>query len=56
MACVNYFPVLAILDRPDPLGSPVTLQWLAPAAGFIFLFFALQIWKVGVRHYRSTGS
>ncbi len=56
LACINYFPVLAILDRPDPLGSPVALQWLAPAGGFVFLIVALQVWKIGVRHYRSTGS
>jgi ABC-2 type transport system permease protein len=56
LACVTYFPVIAILDRPDPLGTPAALQWLAPSAGVIFLAMALQVWKVGVRHYRSTGS
>ena len=56
LACVNYFPALAILDRPDPLGTPLWFQWLSPALGGLFLVVALQIWKLGVRHYRSTGS
>ena len=56
LACVSYFPALAILDRVDPLGSPAYFQWLAPSAGALFLILCLQLWKVGVRHYRSTGS
>ena len=56
LACVNYFPTLAVLGRPDPLGTPVLFQWLAPVVGVAFLIAALQVWKVGVRHYRSTGS
>jgi len=56
LACASYFPVVAILGHPDPLGSPVWLQWLAPLAGPAFLALALQVWKIGVRHYTSTGS
>lgn len=56
LACINYFPVLAILGRPDPLDIPRLLQWTAPAVGVAFLAMALQIWKIGVRHYHSTGS
>lgn len=56
LACVNYFPVLAISGKSDPLGSPVWFQWFSPTVGIIFLFLSLQVWKVGVRHYRSTGS
>ncbi len=56
LGCVTYLPVVAILERPDPLGSPVILQWLSPAAGLIFLVVSLRIWQCGVRHYTSTGS
>jgi len=56
LACVNYFPVLAIIQKPDPLGSPEWFQWISPVVGFIFLGVSLQIWQIGVRHYRSTGS
>jgi ABC-2 type transport system permease protein len=40
----------------DPLGTSLVFQRLAPVAGPIFLLVALQVWKIGVRHYRSTGS
>jgi ABC-2 type transport system permease protein len=56
LACISYFPGLAILARSDPLGTPPIFHWLAPLAGPVFLFVALQIWKIGVRRYRSTGS
>jgi ABC-2 type transport system permease protein len=54
--CVGYLPAVAILGRPDPLQTPLLLQWLAPLAGVVFLLLALRVWRVGVRHYRSTGS
>lgn len=57
LACVSYFPALAILDRDDPVvHSPVWFRWLAPLIGVGFLAVALQIWRLGNRHYRSTGS
>lgn len=56
IACVAYFPVVAILDRPDPLGSPDWLGPLAPLAGFAFLALALWLWRFGVSKYTSTGS
>jgi ABC-2 type transport system permease protein len=56
LACVNYFPVMAILEKPDPLGSPAWLQWLSPVAGAAFFAVSLKVWDFGVRHYRSTGS
>jgi len=56
LACVNYFPGLVILGRIDPLGTPPVLGWLAPLAGPVFLLLCLQVWRLGVRHYRSTGS
>jgi ABC-2 type transport system permease protein len=57
LATVAYYPVLAILGRPDPLGSPPWLGWLSPLVGVLFLGVALQIWsRIGIRHYCSTGS
>jgi ABC-2 type transport system permease protein len=56
LAMVTYFPILAILDIPDPLGSTRTLQVVAPLAGFVFFGVTLLAWRVGVRHYTSTGS
>jgi ABC-2 type transport system permease protein len=56
IGCVTYFPGVAILGRADPLGAPPIVGWLAPLAGPVFLAGCLQIWRIGVRHYRSTGS
>jgi ABC-2 type transport system permease protein len=56
LACVNYFPVLAILGKADVWGSPSWWHWISPLAGIIFMGAALGIWHWGVRHYCSTGS
>ena len=51
LACVQYYPLMYLLGRWD---NP----WLAacPLAGFAFAIPAYLIWRLGVRHYRSTGS
>jgi ABC-2 type transport system permease protein len=56
LACVSYFPILAILERPDPLGTPFWFQCASPAAGLLFLAAAILAWRFGVRRYTSTGS
>ncbi|HEX3762855.1 MAG TPA: ABC-2 family transporter protein, partial [Kofleriaceae bacterium] len=56
IGCVVYFPGVAILGRADPLGAPPIVGWIAPLAGPVFLAACLQVWRLGVRHYRSTGS
>jgi ABC-2 type transport system permease protein len=56
LGCVAYFPVVGILGIDDPLGAPRWLLHASPLAGFVFLAVALLIWRLGVRHYTSTGS
>lgn len=56
LGCVAYYPVLAILGKPDPLGAPDWILPLTPAAGFLFLGVAFVAWRVGVSKYTSTGS
>jgi viologen exporter family transport system permease protein len=56
LACVTYFPLVAVLGIDDPLGSGRTFQMLAPSAGVVFFALTLVLWRVGVRHYTSTGS
>ncbi len=56
LAAVAYYPVLAILGRPDPLGMPAWLGLVSPLAGFVFLALAFGAWRIGLRHYASTGS
>ena len=56
LACISYYPAVAILGRPDPLGMPEATGWVAPLAGPLFMLGCVGIWRVGVRHYQSTGS
>ncbi|GAB3099296.1 ABC transporter permease [Cupriavidus yeoncheonensis] len=56
LACVAYYPVLAILGKADPLGAPDWMGLVSPLAGFAFLAAAFCAWRAGVRHYASTGS
>lgn len=53
--CANYLPLLYILDRTDS-GTNASFYMLAPLWGVLFLLPCLLVWRIGVRHYRSTGS
>jgi len=55
-AFVAYYPVLALLDRADPLGAPALLGYCSPAVAVAAVIAAGLMWRTGVRHYRSTGS
>lgn len=56
LACINYLPALALLERADPLGLPVAARWLAPLAGPLFLAVCVQVFERAVGRYQSTGS
>jgi ABC-2 type transport system permease protein len=53
---VVYAPALYLLDKPDPLGLPHVTRFLAPVAAAAFAVAAGALWRIGVRHYRSTGT
>ncbi|HYN96320.1 MAG TPA: ABC-2 family transporter protein [Pilimelia sp.] len=55
-AFVAYHPALALLGRPDPLGLPWWAGWASPAVALVAAAAAAAAWRVGIRHYRSTGS
>lgn len=56
LACVSYYPLLRVLDRPAPPGSAIWFGWVSPMVGVAFLALSLRVWRIGVRHYTSTGS
>jgi ABC-2 type transport system permease protein len=56
MAFVAYYPVLLILDRPDPIGLPPFTPLLTPAVGLVMVVLAVLVWRTGVRHYRGAGT
>jgi ABC-2 type transport system permease protein len=55
-AFVAYYPALALLGRPDPLGAPPHLGYASPLVAAVAAAAAALVWRWGVRHYRSTGS
>jgi ABC-2 type transport system permease protein len=55
-AFVSYYPTLALLGRPDPLGLPDWVAWSSPAVAVLAALLSAVIWRFGIRHYRSTGS
>jgi ABC-2 type transport system permease protein len=56
MAFVAYYPSLFILDKPDAVIGQPALAFAAPAIAALTLCAGMLAWRVGVRHYRSTGS
>ena len=55
-AFVAYFPALALLGKPDPLGLPVFLQWSSPVVAVLSVLAAALVWRVALRRYQGTGS
>jgi ABC-2 type transport system permease protein len=53
---VAYYPALALLGRPDPLGLPTWVGWTSPLVALVAAGAAAVVWRVAIRHYRSTGS
>jgi len=52
MLVISYYPASAICGW----GDSRWLGWLALPAGAMFLGASLLVWRVGVRHYKGTGS
>lgn len=53
---VAYYPALAILGVPDPLGMP---SWFAAGGAVVAVVAAAAaslVWRTGIRHYKGTGS
>jgi ABC-2 type transport system permease protein len=56
LAFVNWYPSLFILDRTDPYGFPEWLSFASPVAALALVGVTAVVWRLGVRHYESTGS
>lgn len=53
LALVNHIPADALLERSALAPG---LLWASPLVGVAFLAISLQVWRVGVARYASTGS
>jgi len=56
IGCVGYFPIVRILGHRAPIPAPGWILDATPLCGIIFLLIALRVWRLGVRHYTSTGT
>ena len=56
IAFVNYFPALYVLDKEDALNAPDFLRFVSPLVAVASVLVARLAWRIGIRHYRSTGS
>lgn len=52
----SYYPALTLLGRADPLGLPTWAGWGSPVVALAAVGLAAVAWRIGIRHYRSTGS
>lgn len=52
----SYVPACYILERALPFGLPPQIVFVAPVAALLFAALAGVLWRIGVRHYQSTGS
>jgi ABC-2 type transport system permease protein len=55
-AFVAYYPTLALLDRPDPLGLPDALRYASPLVAVAAVGVAALVWRTAVRRYQGAGS
>lgn len=56
LALTSYYPALYVLEKSDPLGLPAVVRFLAPVVAIVFFSGGLLVWRLGLRHYQSTGS
>jgi len=53
LGAINYLPMSVLLDMHY---IPVWAAYLSPLMGVVFFIVCMQAWRIGIRHYRSTGS
>lgn len=51
IACFQYWPLLYLLGKTDSLWC-----MLSPMVCMVFLLPCWGVWRLGLRHYQSTGS
>lgn len=53
LGAINYLPMSVLLDMHY---VPDWLAYTSPLMGVVFFAVCMLAWRIGVRHYRSTGS
>lgn len=55
-AFVSYLPVSHLLGKEPAYDLPSTIGLASPVVATVLAIVAAGVWRVGIRHYRSTGS
>jgi ABC-2 type transport system permease protein len=55
-AFINFYPAQHFLRKEEFLMFSPVLQYATPIVGIVLFTAAYQFWKLGIRHYNSTGS
>lgn len=53
LACVTYYPLATLLQHET---LPLWAAMLLPLTGIAFLLLCCLLWRLGVKHYSSTGN
>ena len=56
LAFVNYFPVIAALDRVEASGFPAWVPYLSPVICLCVVLGGIKFFGRGLKRYESTGS
>jgi ABC-2 type transport system permease protein len=56
LAFVCYFPCAELLGKDQPAGFPSWLAYVSPLVAVASALVARAVWRLALRHYRSTGS
>jgi ABC-2 type transport system permease protein len=56
LAFVAYFPAARMLDKEQPQGVSNAIAWITPVVAALAVLAARAVWRLAVRHHRSTGS
>jgi ABC-2 type transport system permease protein len=56
LASIAYLPACLLLGKPMPFGLPDAAGWSGPFVAVAWAVLARAVWRLAVRHYRSTGS
>jgi ABC-2 type transport system permease protein len=56
LGAVTYIPICTLLGKQAFPGLPPAAGFFTPFAGLAFLIVSWLFWRLGVRHYRSTGT
>jgi ABC-2 type transport system permease protein len=56
LAFTAYLPAAYVLDKPRAFGLPRGLALASPLVAIVLVLVARSVWRLAIRHYRSTGS